>query len=72
MTCFLFSDRSAANSKFPLLFAYMLCFPDVVKSVDLDECKEDPEVCLYFHAQLRKDNLSHGVRIHQPVPDLEF
>lgn len=60
----LLCDRGAANSKFTLLFAYMQCFPDVVKHMDLDECKEHPEVCLYFHAQLQ--------RVHQPVPDLEF
>lgn len=64
--------RGIANSKFTLSFAYMQCFPDVVKHIDWDECKEHPEVCLYFHAQLRRDDLSHSVRIHQPVSNLEF
>lgn len=62
----------AASSKFQLLFSYMQCFLHVVKHMDLDDWEEHPEVCLYFQNQLRRSDLSHGVRIHQSVPDLEF
>lgn len=61
-------NRGATNSKSHLY----LCFPDAIRHMDLDECEEHPEVCLYFHAQFRGGDLSHSVRIHQPVPDLEI
>lgn len=75
MTCFLFRHLKLLlcdRGKFLLFFfffAYIQCFPDVIKHMDVDGTPRGVSV---FSCSVRGGDLSHGVRIYQPVPDLEF